>query len=66
MVEHYLDNCQKSYKPQAKHAGRMIYCLAVHKNDEIQIFQQSVSQLLCTQRYVCIFLSSSFSYKTLD
>jgi len=55
---YYPDNGQRSYKPQAKHADRMIYCVAVHKNTRERTFEYTGAE----KDFVIVFvLLSSFS-----
>ena len=63
---YHLDNGQRNYKPEIKHAERMILPSSSQKYLQKKMtksdFWQSVSQLLLTQRYVCnIFLLLSLT-----
>jgi len=64
---YHPDNGPRSYKPQTKHAERMIYYLAVHKNTHEHTVEYAGAEKPTAEKVGFRHLSSFFfSYKTLD
>jgi len=66
MVMYLPDNVQRSYKPQTRHAGRMVLPSSSQNTRECTFEYMGAMKQTSEKLDFDIFLISSFLYKTLD